>query len=245
VNGEEAAKRGLNPTTVMDELKKDARGTVRKYGQNLFNWRVMGFEQIPVVNVRDTVGILDKIRDSKGEIIASELDSRPENEKPKGSIESLAKMVEILGANVIEVNTETPYYQPSTVEIGMQKAASFEDEYVLTEALAHELIHWTGHKTRMNRGMNNMGKENYSKEELVACLGSSMLLCLLGVDMIGHKIYRQAAYIKNWFKHLQNDPQMLIDATSEAEAAVRYLFRESGMDIMKVEAEAEAELVEV
>jgi len=240
----EASKRGLNPETITDELKKDSRGTIKKYGDDMFGWKIMGYDQLPVVNVRDTVGILDKIKDVDGKLIKSELDSRPESEKPKGSIESLSKMVEILGANVIEINTETPCYCPRTDEIGMQKAGMFKDEYVLSEALAHELIHWTGHKTRMNRDLNNMGEANYSKEELIACLGSSMLLCLLGIDMTGHKIYRQAAYIKNWFKHLQNDPQMLIEATSEAEAAVRYLFKESGMDTVSIEAEAEGELVE-
>ena len=52
--------------------------------------------------------------------------------------------------------------------------------------LFHELVHSTGHKSRLHREQFDnpvrFGAESYSKEELVAELGSSMLCGVSGIS---------------------------------------------------------------
>lgn len=243
-----AMARGLDPDKIKGELKRDPRGTLSRYDREIFYFILIGFDTIPVMNVRETTGILDKMKDCNGKLIKANRDDRDESDKPKGGFPLLEKIVEKVGAEVKETNEVIPYYAPMSDYIGMPKAERFGNEFLLNESLAHELIHWTGHKSRCDRGIeSNTSKQDYSKEELVACLGSSLLLTLLGIDMSQHEQKRQSAYLKNWLKPLQNDPSMLMEASIEAERAVNFLLKESGMKdtLTPKEIEVEKETVEV
>lgn len=90
----------------------------------------------------------------------------------------------------------------------------------------HELTHSTGHKNRLDRlksGQNAaFGSENYSKEELVAEIGSASIMNLLGIET--KKTFRNsAAYIQNWLQVLKNDSKFIVSAAGRAEKAVNYI----------------------
>ena len=88
----------------------------------------------------------------------------------------------------------------------------------------HELIHSTGNKSRLNRitKLAAFGSHEYSKEELVAEIGSATLLNLLGLET--SKTFRNtAAYIQSWLKVLKNDNRFIVSAASKADKAVDYI----------------------
>lgn len=119
------------------------------------------------------------------------------------------------------------FYSPSRdcVVVPMKEQYQHINEYYSTTF--HELTHSTGHKNRLNRLQSGavaaFGSETYSKEELVAEIGSASIMNMLGIETT--KTFRNsAAYIQNWLSVLKNDNNMIISAASKAEKAVDYIF---------------------
>ncbi|MCO6472309.1 MAG: DUF1738 domain-containing protein [Melioribacteraceae bacterium] len=93
------------------------------------------------------------------------------------------------------------------------------DEYY--SSLFHEIIHWTGHQTRLNRFESaDYNSDDYSKEELVAEIGSAYLCSLFGIN---NTLDNSAAYIQGLLNKLQSDESLFISASSQAKKAVNYL----------------------
>ena len=94
----------------------------------------------------------------------------------------------------------------------------------------HELTHSTGHESRCNRKAetknSHFGNKSYSREELVAELGSAMLCHFAGID--SDKAFKNSvAYIQSWLKALKNDNKMIVWASSRAEKASKYILGEA------------------
>lgn len=70
------------------------------------------------------------------------------------------------------------------------------------------------------------GSETYSKEELVAELGSAIILNQLGIET-PQTFKNSAAYIQNWLQVLKNDNKFIVSAASKAEKAVNYIMAEA------------------
>jgi len=67
----------------------------------------------------------------------------------------------------------------------------------------HELAHWTGHPSRLNRDLQNrFGSSAYAMEELRAELASAFVAIELGIPT---DIPHHASYIANWIKPLKDD----------------------------------------
>jgi len=113
------------------------------------------------------------------------------------------------------------YYSPSADSITLPALNQFKSPLLYAETIAHEIIHSTGHESRLNRwkeeGFSAHGDTNYSKEELVAEIGCVTILHTLGVDI---EFENHATYIAGWLKPLKNDPKFLIDAISKADKAI-------------------------
>jgi antirestriction protein ArdC len=86
------------------------------------------------------------------------------------------------------------------------------------------MVHSTGHAGRLNRdGIEKyaaFGSERYSKEELVAEIGASMLC---GVTGIGNTIDNSVAYIQGWLGALKADSRLIVSAASQAQKAADYI----------------------
>ncbi|MEF2246464.1 zincin-like metallopeptidase domain-containing protein [Paenibacillus sp. IITD108] len=89
----------------------------------------------------------------------------------------------------------------------------------------HEMIHSTGHKTRLARPgivqFDKFGSEQYGKEELIAEIGASIMCFEAGINYLTEK--QNAAYVKNWLKVLKNDKKMIVIAAQQAQRAVDYI----------------------
>lgn len=111
-----------------------------------------------------------------------------------------------------------------SVVVPLKEQYNLINEYYSTTF--HELTHSTGHKNRLNRlqtgAVAAFGSETYSKEELVAEIGSATLMNVTGIET--PKTFKNsAAYIQSWLKVLRNDNKFIISASSKAEKAVNYI----------------------
>ena len=120
------------------------------------------------------------------------------------------------------------YYSPLRDMIHLPLLEQFSDAAEYYSVAFHEATHSTMKESRCNRPqkMAAFGTENYSKEELVAEIGSATMLNILGIETPG-TFKNNAAYIQNWLQVLKNDNRFVISASSKAEKAVRYILNDN------------------
>lgn len=119
-------------------------------------------------------------------------------------------------------NSGSAYYRPADDIVNVPPKKDFSDINAYYSTFYHEIVHSTGHKERLNRpgvsNFNGFGTEKYSKEELVAELGASMLCGVAGIE--NSTLDRSASYIKSWLQVLKNDNTFVINASQQAQKAV-------------------------
>ena len=96
---------------------------------------------------------------------------------------------------ITKVETK-PSYSPFHDTVYMPPFSCFDTPAKYYATLAHELIHWTGNHSRLNRTLYNPVEnlQGYAKEELIAELGSSFLAIELGLEC--RPLEHHAAYIQ-------------------------------------------------
>lgn len=117
------------------------------------------------------------------------------------------------------------YYSPATDTVVVPQLDQYEVAEEFYSTLFHELVHSTGVSKRCDRGLNKVSSKHsdeYSREELVAEMGSAMILNQLGID--NEKAFKNSvAYVQSWLRELKNDNRMIVWAASRAEKAVKYI----------------------
>lgn len=130
------------------------------------------------------------------------------------------QLAESLNIN-LQYGGDTACFIPSTDVIKMPSVDAFKDEANHDATLLHEMVHWTGHTSRLKRQIkNSFDSEGYAFEELVAELGAAMGGALLGIPYEG---LQHESYIKSWLKSLKSDPKHIVKAAKQASVAVQYL----------------------
>jgi len=115
-----------------------------------------------------------------------------------------------------------PAYSQTEDVVYMPASTAFFSESGYQATLAHELTHWTGHKSRLDRlSIVRFGSNEYAAEELVAELGAAFLCAHLGIATEQRKDH--AAYLSAWLAGLKAEPKMLWTVASKAQAALDYL----------------------
>ncbi len=66
------------------------------------------------------------------------------------------------------------------------------------------------------------GSEQYSKEELVAEMGSAFLVSIAGLET-RESFRNSATYIQGWLKALIDDKRLVVAAAGAAQKAVEYI----------------------
>ena len=111
-------------------------------------------------------------------------------------------------------------YQPTEDKILMPKKEQFKTQEGFYSTLFHELSHWTGHKSRLNRKKGNKkGSQDYAFEELIAELSASFICCHLGFEYST----QHSAYIKDWLEVLKEDKKAIFKASSQAQKATEFI----------------------
>ena len=130
------------------------------------------------------------------------------------------------GARITENDQGQACYIPSLDQIKMPRRCDFTatDTSDATEAYystaLHELIHWTGHKSRCHR-LDDKSKRGFAFEELVAEIGAVMLCVKLGVSVEVRADH--AKYLNGWLKALKDDRKYISDAAKLASKAIDHL----------------------
>lgn len=136
-------------------------------------------------------------------------------------IESAERFIKNTGASITH-GGDRACFIPSLDQIKMPQLNDFVslDEYYST--ILHELTHWTGHQSRLDRlKSGSFGSEEYAREELVAECGAAFLCVLLGINKAPTP--NHARYLNNWIAAIKNDYRALFTAISQAQKAVDYL----------------------
>ena len=132
---------------------------------------------------------------------------------------------------IIKCKEPRAFYNPMIDLVNMPKQSTFESDDSYYSTLFHELVHSTGHHSRLDRlGLVQMSefsgaKHAYSFEELIAEIGSSYLQSYSGVT---GQFDQSAAYIAGWLQVLKNDRRFIFTAASAAQKAVDYILGASG-----------------
>lgn len=116
------------------------------------------------------------------------------------------------------------YYQPAADRIVLPLLEQFTETAEYYGTAFHEMIHSTGHMKRLARldGTAHFGSQEYSKEELIAEIGSAALVHHAGLET-GKSFRNSAAYVQNWLTVLKNDKRFIVSAAGKAEKAVSYI----------------------
>jgi antirestriction protein ArdC len=116
------------------------------------------------------------------------------------------------------------FYSPAGDFVAMPNRESFENAEEYFATLFHELIHATGHSSRLNRStLAAAGSSStpYCKEELIAEMGASFLCGR--AQILEKTIQNSAAYVQGWIQLLQNDKSLLVKAAAQAQKAADYI----------------------
>jgi len=114
------------------------------------------------------------------------------------------------------------FFSPSRDLIQLPPAEAFKDAEGYAATKAHELIHWSGHESRLAREFGKrFGDTAYAREELVAELGAAFLCADLGITPEIREDH--AAYLDNWLQVLKEDKRAIFSAASHAQKAADYL----------------------
>lgn len=158
-------------------------------------------------------------------------------EKPQQNNDPIAEAEEVKEnyknrelLDIRERVTNDAFYSPLSDYINVPCINQYENVEEFYSTLFHEMVHSTGHKKRLGRfdestKLAHFGSEDYSKEELVAEIGSATLMNIVGIET-EHSFRNSAGYIQSWLSVLRNDNRFIVSASSKAEKAVKYILGE-------------------
>ncbi len=116
---------------------------------------------------------------------------------------------------VVRIGGDRAFYSPSTDHIQLPPEHAFNGAPEWAATALHELGHWTGHSTRLNRDLQNkFGSAGYAMEELRAELASAFVGAELGLPT---DIPQHASYIGSWIKSLKNEKREIFRAAADAQ----------------------------
>src|SRR6202008_604833 len=128
------------------------------------------------------------------------------------------------GARISHDQGDRAFYNRASDSIHLPPKEAFASAPGYYGTALHELAHWTGHPSRLNRSTLNesyrFGDSNYAKEELRAELASVFLAAERGIP---HDPAQHAAYVGSWIKTLREDKNEIFRAAHDASAATDFL----------------------
>jgi antirestriction protein ArdC len=162
---------------------------------------------------------------SQTEGIAAKLGLAEQSAKPVPDIEACESLVAAMPSAPRLKLSDRASYSPSADVVAMPPKSVFNSSEGYYATLFHELTHSTGHASRIGREgieeSNSFGSELYSKEELIAEMGSALLCGVTGIAPA--TLENSAAYLRSWISVLKGDSKLLVTAASQAQKAADYI----------------------
>jgi len=157
-------------------------------------------------------------------IIPATPEAEPEGEEVEVIEQDLVgPLIEAMGVSYREGGSRAAYNKVAdSIRCPNQGRFGSFQEYQAT--LAHEAVHATGHKSRLEREFGErFGDKAYAFEELVAELGSTFVCAELGIDQCESVDTNHAAYLKHWASAIREDQNAIFTAAKQASKAADYL----------------------
>lgn len=137
----------------------------------------------------------------------------------------ITKLKENKGLNLIHKRTNVATYSPSLDTVTMPNTEYFKDDQKYYSTLFHEIIHWTGHESRLNRfGNTAPTSEKYAVEELIAEMGAMLIYFDYNFK---EEFTNSLVYLKGWIKSTDKDKdriEVLSEAFKLSNKAVSFLY---------------------
>lgn len=218
-------KKGSKSTQVYfrDVLYKDAQG--KRLNEEVAKARIKAGDKsvraysfiriYPVFNMADTEGLAIKPATVMG---------NGDNQPIAVCADFMAELTP--APNLRTVVGDRASFNPLTDQITMPPLAHFIESANYYGTLFHELTHWTGHESRLNRKtlmqLARYGDPVYSKEELTAEIGACFLCNRMGIET-PDLVQNASSYIAHWLDVLKKDKTFVWEASTDAQAAYAYL----------------------
>ena len=175
-----------------------------------------------VFSINDTEGIESKRKDIE----------QPTVEPIKRAEQIIDRYLKDDGPESVVKKSNEAYYSPLEDLVVVPLMSQFDVAEEFYSTAFHELVHSTSHRKRCNRCNSTLarfGDDNYSFEELVAEIGSAMLLNISGIDT--EKCFKNnVGYIQGWLRKFKSDNRMIVQASSKSEKAVKWILGDKNGD---------------
>jgi antirestriction protein ArdC len=168
----------------------------------------------------------------------------PEKGKEWDPLEDAETILKNSGA-VIKHDEAEAFYRPLSDEIHLPPKNSFPAPEKYYQTALHELSHWTGHETRLNRSvMNRFGTSSYAQEELRAEMASLYIAMETGIPFDPHN---SASYQASWLEALKKDKHEIFRAAKDADRIADYVmaFAQKPELIESASPEAQGKMLEI
>ncbi len=223
------------------KLKKGAKGCVIEFFSFIYKdketkknipfevVKLMTLEQLQLI---DKIAVLKNYVVFNSELIENlseinlEISTEEIEENEISEIENCENFIEKIivngNLNLKYGAEETAYYSPKMDYVMLPKRQFFISTSKYYSTLFHEVIHWTGHESRLNRNLKGHNdKESYSFEELIAEMGA--MLCSLQFGIF-EEFINSVRYLKGWASANSLDRETAIrKAFSESKKAKKFL----------------------
>ena len=129
------------------------------------------------------------------------------------------KLIAATGAD-FRIGGVSAYYSPRHDFVAVPRPDDFFEPINWHRTAFHELGHWTGHETRLDRDQTgSFGSKPYGHEELIAEMTGAFVCAALGIA----PTVRHADYIGSWLEIIREDQRAILRAASAASKAADYL----------------------
>jgi antirestriction protein ArdC len=139
-------------------------------------------------------------------------------------IEAAERILKNSGATILHDQADRAFYNRLADSIHLPPTYAFQDAAGYYGTALHELAHWSGHPSRLDRATLNesyrFGDISYAKEELRAELASVFLAAERGIP---YHPEQHAAYVSSWINVLKQDKNEIFRAAHDASRAADFL----------------------
>jgi len=201
-------RKGEHGTTVCYADKftpKDADGTASESEERR---QIAFLKRFTVFNVAQCEGLPDALYAQDGVML--------------GDRETIPEAEALIAATGADICVGSPHacYMPGGDRIEVPHQQAYPEQINWYRTVLHELGHWTGHGSRLDRDLKSpFGSAAYAREELVAELCSAFTCAALGIV----PTVRHSDYIGSWLEVLRADNRAIFRAASLASKAADYL----------------------
>ena len=123
---------------------------------------------------------------------------------------------------VVRIGGDRAFYSPTTGHIQMPPREAFHSASGWSSTIVHELAHWSGASSRLNRDLrNSFGSRDYAREELRAEI--AMCFVAAELNLLDCDFTNSASYLASWLEKLRSDRKEIFRAAADAQRIADYL----------------------